>query len=476
MAKLNITDFFIYKWRYILGYTIVGLALIAALTFAGFYAPGALSQQEMNAVVKTDQLDFSSLDSIAVTNLPFHLLQEASFSLLGVTQISIKLPALILGFLSAVGMIILLRRWFSPGVAVLASVLAVTTGQFIFLAQHGTSGILYVFWPITLLLLATLIAGRVKPGFLWKVLFFITAALSLYTPLSIYVLIALGSAVLLHPHLRYLARRLSKARVIVAAALAATLLVPLAWGIVKDPGLGLRLLGVPNEWPNLLANVQTLGTQYFGFMTIGDGALMTPVFGLGSMLIIGYGLWVRFRTRETVQSYVILTWLICLLPVLLINPLFTSITFVPLLLLLATGIYGIQRNWYKLFPRNPYARFAGLIPLIVLTSSLVLFGLERYAYGYHYAPATMQHFTRDLQLLPDDTTDLVVSSDEKAFYDSVAKYREELNVTTTTPTGNIEYVSTRAAHERSDKIPHRVIVDLTGSKADRFYIYKSDSE
>lgn len=469
MSKLDVTDFYIYRWRYWIGYTLIGVALVATLVFAGLYVPGGLSTLETESVVKSDSLQYDSIDTIAVTHLAFHMLQQASIAVFGVTMLSIKLPSLLLGFLSAGGMIVLLRRWFRPGIAVLASVIAVTTGQFLFLAQQGSPQILYIFWPVALLLLATLVAKRSQLGILWKVLFFITAALSLYTPLSIYVLIALGSAVVLHPHLRYLLRRLSKKKILAAIGFASLLLIPLVWAIVLDPRLGLALLGVPEAWPNLLDNVQILTQQYFSFMSIGEGSLMTPVFGLGSMLIIGYGLYRLIRTRQTVQSYVILAWLGFLLPVLVINPSFTSITFLPLLLLLATGLSGIQNAWYKLFPRNPYARVAGLVPMIVLVASLVLFGLERYVYGYHYAPATVQHFSRDLRLLPADTDILVVHRDERAFYAVVAKYRSELTVTTETP-GAGTFTTTRRARATAD-VPSTIITSPLASEANRFYVY-----
>lgn len=470
MGKLNVTDFVIYRWRYWIGYSLIGIALVATLVFAGLYVPGGLSVLETNSVVISDSLRYDSIDTIAVTHLPFHMLQQASIAIFGVTMFSIKLPSLLLGLLSAVGMILLLRRWFSPGIAVLASVIAVTTGQFLFLAQQGSPQILYIFWPVILLLLATLVAKRSsKLGIIWKVLFFTAAALSLYTPLSIYVLIALASAVVLHPHLRYLLRRLSKKRIVAAICLASLLLVPLVWAIVLDPRLGLTLLGIPQAWPSFLENLQQLGVHYFGFMSIGQGSLMTPVFGLGSMLIIGYGLYRLIKTRQTVQSYVILAWLACLLPLLILNPSFTSITFLPLLLLLATGLSGIQRSWYRLFPRNPYARAAGLIPMIVLVASLVLFGLERYVYGYHYAPATVQHFSRDLRLLPADTSVLVVHQSERAFYDVVAKHRDQLDIADDAPeTGT--FTTTRQARRDND-IPSSIITSPLASEPNRFYIY-----
>ena len=232
---IDITSFYIYRLRYYLGYGLIGLLLVGLLIFAGLYTPGGISTQEMAMVVKTSGIDLTSISSLAITNLPFHLLQLASINLFGVTDFSIKLPSLLLGLLSAIGLILLLQRWFKPNIAVLASILAVTTGQFLYIAQNGTPGILYVLWSVSLLLLGTLIAKKVKLQMLWQILFFVVAALSLYTPLSIYALVAMAVAVSLHPHLRFIVRQLPKAPIILAALLGIVIALPLILGIVRTP-------------------------------------------------------------------------------------------------------------------------------------------------------------------------------------------------------------------------------------------------
>ena len=468
---IDITSFYIYRFRYYLGYGLIGLLLVGLLVFAGLYTPGGISVQEMSAIVKSSTVNITDLSSLAITNLPFHLLQQASINLFGVTEFSIKLPSLILAFISAIGLILLLQHWFKPRIAVLASIIAITTGQFLFIAQSGTPGILYVLWPVYLLLLGTLIAKRVKLRTLWKVLFFVVAALSLYTPLSIYALIALAIATVLHPHLRYIVGQLSKPRLIGAFVLGVVIALPLIIGIIRSPELGLTILGVPLTWPDFGANFVLLSQQYLEFTKQSTTGLMTPVFGLGSMLIIGFGVYKLIRTRDSTQSYLIIAWLVCLIPVLITSPNFTSVTFLPLVLLLATGLESLLGYWYRLFPRNPYARLAGLIPLVVLISTLVLSGLERYVYGYHYDPYTVANFSQDLSLLPSDTKRLVVTPDELAFYKVVANHKKGFEVMTS-PSGD-SFATTHAANNTYSGFGiERIVSSSATQNADRFYVYK----
>ncbi|MEP7205278.1 MAG: glycosyltransferase family 39 protein [Candidatus Saccharibacteria bacterium] len=472
---INVTSFYTYRWRYWIGYSFLGLLFITLLLFAGLYVPGGISSQEMNTVVKSSTISLTNIHSLAITNLPYHLLQRISLAVLGVNEFSIKLPSLILAFFSALGLVILLRRWFRPNIALLASVIAVTTGQFLFIAQSGTPDILYVLWAVWLLLLGTLIAKRSGPRTLWKVLFFVVSALSLYTPLSIYALIALASAAVLHPHLRYIIKQLSKLKLAGAFGLGVIIVIPLIVGVAQSKELGLTILGIPTRLPNIGTNLGELVQQYLGFAQPSSTTLMTPVFGLGSMLIIGFGAMKLVRTWQSTQSYLIITWLLCLVPILITNPRFTSVTFLPLVLLLATGLSSLLSSWYTLFPRNPYARIAGLIPLVALVGALVLTGLERYAYGYHYDPQTVQNFSHDLSLLPKDTRSLVVTDGQLPFYQVVSAHAK--NMTVTTQSTAKTFVTTRAA-KKSFK-GYQVIRIITSSSlqnADRLYIYKKTSD
>jgi len=479
----QITEYSLYRWRYILGYGIVGLAIIGLLIVTGLFIPGGLTHAEMDSVVTSNALTFSlsAFDPATMINLPYHILQRISIEVLGVSSFSIKLPSLLLGALSALGMLLLLTTWFRRNVAVITAVLVITTGQFLFVAQNGTASIVYIFWSVWLLVAATMVSRRAKGLILWKIALFGIAALSLYTPLSFYILLALLGSIILHPHLRYLVRRLSKPKLLFASVCALVLVTPLAYAIVRQPSLGLTLLGVPGSIPDLQANGIQLLKQYFDFITPSSNVLMTPMYGLGSMALILLGIFRLFTTKYTARSYLITTWIILLLPVLLVNPAFTSVTFVPILLLMAMGIQALIGNWYQLFPRNPYARIAGLIPLAVLIGGMMMTGIDRYAYGYMYDPNTAGNFSKDLQLLNRQLalsdrglTTLVVSQAELPFYRVVVEHNKDVALAAKAQPAKTIIVTHSAQKITSQTADlHQIITDDMSQNADRFYIYKS---
>lgn len=471
MAARDFSQYVLYRWRYVIGYGVVGLLLAGLLLFAGLYLPGALSQSEMNSVVRSAQLSLTDPSTLAISNLPYYALQAGIFALFGVSTFTIKLPSLLLALFSALGLILLLRRWFKPNIAVLASLIAISTGQFLYIAQSGTPSVLYIFWPIVLLLLGTQITRMRRGRLLWKVLFAISAALSLYTPLSIYPLLAIFLAVLFHPHLRNVVRKLSNIRLFAVSILFIAFIIPLVWLVSRSPQLGLTLLGITDTaWPpDLPANLLTLVRQYFMFWTPSTTELLSPVFGLGSALLIILGLYRLIRTRETTRSYLIIFWMICLLPVLIVNPSFTSVTFLPSVLMLSAGLTSLIGYWYRLFPLNPYARIAGLVPIVILVGALIVTGLTRYVYGYHYSPQVVPLFSNDLALLPKNTTSLIVGDKERPFYQAVSKYRKNL-VVEVAPMAQTITVSNTTYRDFPNYTISRIITNPRANDSDRWYV------
>lgn len=479
----QVTDFLLYRWRYILGYTLVGAILGVLLVLAGVYSPGGLTTNEAAAAVRASLVSYEHFDPAMVINLPYSLLQKASFAVLGVSMFSIKLPSLLLGFLAIVGLLPLLIMWFRQNVALITTVLVITTGQFLFIAQSGTASVLYIFYATWILLAATMISRRAHLATLWKILLFVLAALSLYTPLSIYMLIAMALAAALHPHLRYLIRRLPPVKVAIAAALGVVMIAPLAYALVQNPSTGLLLLGIPTTWPSIIDNLLALFQSYFDFTMPRSGIIMGPIYGLGTMALILLGIFHLFTTKYTARSYVISTWFILIVPIVIISPIFINILFVPMALLLAMGIHALISYWYQLFPRNPYARVVGLIPLTILVVSMTLSGVERYMYGYHYDPAIARNFSQDVRLLNREVKNhdklvLVAAANEKLLYDVIAKYNPKLVVSSTVPSPGTAMIVTRTARTAAllQLEPEKVITDRQSADADRFYLYKNGSK
>lgn len=483
-----ITDYNLYKHRYAIGYILVGLLVSTLLVAAALYVPGGLREEEIISATSSSRLSIDSFNPESAIDLPYSLLQSASFALFGITTLSIKLPSLILGILSLLGIILLLRNWFRANVAVIAALIVITTSQFIFASQDGTPTIMYIFLSTWLLFLALKVSRQFNQRSFWEFLLIAALALSLYTPLSVYIILALVSATLLHPHLRFIVARLSRKKLLAAGALGLVLLAPLIMALISKPEIGLTLLGIPETPIDLKENVTELARANLSFIMPSPDRQPQSLYTLPSMLLMILGLTRLFQTRHTARSYIIFSWIILLAPVILLNPTKTAVTYVPVMLLIAAGIDVLLHRWYSLFPRNPYARVAGLVPITILIGGMSLVGIERYFYVYRYSPPVVAEYSNDLRLLNEELSRLEnqpvtlrASGPELPFYEAVAKYDDQLHVASpdqSAPNDQPVIATRQAFYERPDETgsPDKIITNGKSSESDRLYLYKSSEE
>lgn len=478
MKKFNKVRFdksFFYRHRYFIGYFTLAALFGLTLLFASHNLPGGLSDSEIESVIISDSLSFSNLGSFAISNLPYHVLQHIGIALFGVSTFSIKLPSLLAAIGTVIGLILLLRTWFKPAMAVLATTIIISTGQFLLIASTGSPDIMYLFWSVWILTLSAKISQtkNEKTRLAYKSALMVVAALSLYAPLGVYILIALGLAILTHPHLRHMVKKMNRKNLAISSAGGMLILLPLIASIIYKPSLILTLLGVPPAWPNIPQNLSFLFHHYLDFINASDISAAFVSFNITALVMIGIGIVQLIKTRDLARSYIIATWGILLIIPIIIYPSNTNVLFIPVSLLLTMGLSSVLTYWYKLFPLNPYARVAGLIPIVILIGSVVLVGLENYIYGYSYNPAITSYFSKDIQLLPKDTQILLVTEDEKPFYEVVSRHRNELTVITEIP--DSDFSSTKAAKPNSAKLNDfkisTIITSPNYKSADRYYVF-----
>lgn len=342
-----------------------------------------------------------------------------------------------------------------------------------------------LFWPTLLLLCATSVSAKPRFTLGRKIVFFIIAGLSLYTPLSIYVLVAMLFAALFHPHLRYMLLHLTKWKLLLGFAVGIVLLIPLGLHLFKTPGEILVLLGIPSDlhWALLWANAQELAHLFFGFAApVLKGELLAPMYGIATTALMALGLFRLAQDHHSARTYTIGLWLLILLLFLLLQPSMMAITFVPLLLMLAVGVDTLFREWYGLFPRNPYARAAALIPLIILIGGLVFTGLDRYLNSYTHHSTVAAYFTNDLALLKSrlDThtpTRLITTRQALPFYTLLEQDYSNLRVSTTLPPSYPEkkiVVLHAALAQTNLGVPAEIVTSARKADNMRFYIYKTE--
>lgn len=406
--------------------------------------PEGFSQAEEASALTSSQIAFDQnfLSSTNTVDLPYHLVQRVSLKLFGLGTLGVRLPSLIFATLSMLFLLLILRRWLQENVAIAWGILVATSTWFLMLGRTGTPEIMVVFWTSLILLLATLVSQQTKGYQAWKALSLVGIALSFYTPLMAYLFIASALAAMFQPHLRYVIRYAEKTSISLGLLLFAVILVPLAWHIWRDPIVLRELLAIPERLPNPVVFFQGLGTAVGSIVNpfqYSIGTIITPLLGIPTIAFATVGLIRTINDYHSVRSYVLLLWLAVLTPVIGLNPNYPHVMFVPVMLLGAIGTQVFFRYWYDLFPRNPYARIFGLLPLALLLGSTINFNYQRYFTGAVYARSSVQLYDPNPMLLHDTLASktyrdqriiLVTTPDRKQLYEIDKTIAKNLKVTT----------------------------------------------
>ena len=112
VKKHTISKLFLYKHRFVIGYTILGLLFLAMLFFLPTITPNGLSKDEMESVTTSFNLNHDTILSGNIIDLPYHILQKYSIAIFGLNGFGIKLPSILIGGVLGLLFILLLNRWF----------------------------------------------------------------------------------------------------------------------------------------------------------------------------------------------------------------------------------------------------------------------------------------------------------------------------------------------------------------------------
>lgn len=482
--KRKVTEYVLYRGRYFIGYSLALALVVGVFVLAALFLPDGLRAEERATAIASGSISFTEFHPDLVVNLPYLLLQRASFVVFGASTLTIKLPSIILGVITIIGLFLLLRQWFHRNVALIAGIIATTIPAMIFVAQDGTPVALMLTLSIWLLLSAIHVTRQHKPAGLWKTLAIILLALNLYVPLGIYLNLAVLTTMIFHPHIRLVMRRMKVHVTVIGAVLGLALIAPLAYAIIMNPSIAETLLGMPESFDSPIKALLSFAGLLFGSYGSAAQPVAPALLSLGILAIVIIGAYRFIKVKHTARSYIIWFWSLTLIPLVYLNQQYINYLLPLVILMIATGIGALIHEWYSMFPLNPYARVVGLVPLTFIVVGLMVSGLTRYEVAYNYTPSIAAQFNNDTKLVEqaiaaadqvgDKKVTVVVNESELPFYELVAEYGGNF-----TPTSSLDAptpIIVSGDYEKRSSIkstPIRIITNRFSENADRFYLYAS---
>lgn len=474
MIKQKIANFWLYQQRYRLAYGFLILSFLTILGFAIFVAPSGLTEGEISSATSSFNLNFGNIFSKEIINLPFKILQKISISIFGLGEFSIKLPAILLSILAIFLIIKLSHAWFGRGIATIAAILATASGQFFLISQSGAGEILQIIYPLALVLLGFEFI-RKRQNWTFLAIAAILAA-SLYSPLGFFLTASTILAIFIHPTLRLMLNRTPRNLKLAAGGIFIAMILPILAATFSGGVILGEVFGFTKNF-SLGGNFNLTKNRLFGFENQFSDGVILPIINPVTLILIALGIFFTHQLRHTAKSHLLYAWTVAILLACLANPAATVLLFVPILLLTTTGIYSLIQTWYTIFPKNPYARVFGLIPISVFLLGFMVTNLNNFKNNYLFSPEIGAIFSQDLEIVKSEISDkkmLVVSDQEKPFFEILSRQK---NAKISTKIDGEEVIISKKFLEKNPTLPENYQVSkiLTSSKksnADRFYILK----
>lgn len=483
MKKLTISKLFLYRYRFVIGFILLSCCYIALLFGLPMLAPDGLSRTEMESAAASYHLELDAVLKGDLVNLPYRALQKLSIMLFGLNIYALKLPSIIIGFLLGGLLILLLNRWFKSNVALLASILAVLSSSFLYIAGSGTPLIMLVFWPTLLLWLGSKIQGVTKPKPMYCFVFAFALLASIFTPHLIYLAAFIVLFALLHPHLRFTIKTLPTIPLVLTVFIILVGLSALVMAAFINPSIIAELLLAPGiTVEQFFQNIATAFLPFFSWNTTLESSFLSPLIGLASITLAVIGLLSTTKGFFASRNSIAICLVIFTIFLAGLNPESAILLLLPIAILIAHGLRYILNKWYDLFPDNPYARISAIFPIGIFLGIMIYGNISHFLYGYRYIPMVADEFNNDIELIMDNLnpeTTLYVLSDDVAyqFYsileaEAICQVSNALPPTDSLPT----HFATLGHQEIDVNLIKKIITSPKSDNSDRLYIYSVDQE
>lgn len=418
MKKIIISNLFLYRHRFLIGYLILGIFFTALLFALPLVAQKDLSPAEIESATSSYYLGKAGIMEGDLTDLPYRVLQKFSIVIFGLSSYSVKLPSILVGLALGVLLILLLNRWFKTNVSLLASCLIVLSTPFLYLAGSGTPLIMLVFWPTLLLWLGSKIQGEKRPKPMYSFVFAIAMLFSIFTPYMVYFAAFCVLFVLFQPHLRFIIKDLPKLPLTIVILIIIGGFVLLGLNVVHRSSTIMELLFVKDfQVGNIFGNITSGLSTLFSWHSSHESVFLSPLISLPIFALALIGLFSTtkgfFASRNSIASLLIIFGLI----IAGFNSSAIIFMILPVSILVAHGLKYLLLKWYGLFPENPYARISALFPLTLLFGFMIIPQLLHYIYGYRYNPNVVSEFSDNVNVIRGNLNEgYLIVKDNHSFY------------------------------------------------------------
>lgn len=391
----RIGKWFLVNWPVILT-VLLAVFLISALFLYKIdtLLPG-LSNNEIAQIQKTSTPSALIENPIGLPHKTVQFIAHKS----GLSPIvAIRAASTILAMIVALAFYYVLSNWYTKRIAVLGTLLFVTSSSFLNVARSGTDLINY---SLLFLAFACVIwlqkSDRKAAPLIVSGLILLSL---IYTPGMIWFV-----APLLVWKFRWIVRILKTQKIytlILISVITILAITPLVYGIAKDPSLVWTYLGLPNELPTpieFIKNLSLLPLRLFAINTEGYEFWLgrLPFISWFTTVMFAIGIFAYFFKRKLDRTWsIIFIFAVGAFFISLNGPVDVSLLIPFIYLIAAGGIALMLQQWFTVFPRNPFARTISLLMMSAAIGLSIFFSLRQYFVAWPNTPETKEIYIHQI--------------------------------------------------------------------------------
>lgn len=373
-----IQDSFLYHWRYKIAYSVLLILSLLTLTYRlGTLVPGVSASE--NAHIQTVTL--SNIIDHPI-NAPYRVVQWASLKYMGQSAIAVRLPSIGFGLLTIIALYVALRRIHSERSALIGALLLTTSSFFLPYARQGTANItLAAGLTLTFAVMAWVYVAKRSP--LGLVVLAASAAFALYIPLGLVWLVigTLMAPIALRNDLLW---QVQKRHFILPPLIFLALVAPLIYAGFQHPIVLVKDMFLwPDQLPTIMQFGKFIGQALLGLFWISPRASEfhlghLPFLDVFTVIMMFLGILHLIANRKLKRiRFIVASTVISLVVIGLTQSASAFVLLVPIVYMCAgMGVSRLFREWNNVFPRNPFARAAAIIPMTLIIGFVMLYHLK----------------------------------------------------------------------------------------------------
>jgi hypothetical protein len=385
---------FVKKWLAVikpLSGMMVGLLVLAALLFPPYGKLAELS----SALEQPNFLGIAHANDL-LTNVSFLPEKLLQFGLLKANlnnTLHLWMVSAVFGSISAITVYYLLKLWQAKRIALLGIILFVGSSWFLHQSRQAVPDGLYLLALPLLLLSGTWLQDKKYDRLLPLSSFLV--AFCLYLP-GLWLFVIIGALVMRSSLLEAWSEISGKLRVLVGALLVLPL-APLVYSLSTHPAQIMYWLGLPARelfsTNFIVNNLYELPKQLFvrGPNESVHWLVGTPVLDIFTTAMVVLGAFSYFKGNHPIRARVLAGFAVCSVVLIALGGPVSISLLIPLLYIVAAnGVALLLQQWFTVFPRNPFARFIGIVCVVVAIGTTVFYHTTRYYIAWPHAESTQK--------------------------------------------------------------------------------------